>query len=163
MINDTQKTWVDADTICTSDKWNFKDNVYAGKELGEFGIETVVGGVLKLNSGSDILNYLIKESQSFNKEKIIWGEIGPLLVNKAFQKFNYMQYAYDPKIFCGISYKEWWKLWNPNFKNEILELEKVGNSISIYNQMVTRNNINKNELPNGSAIEYFYNKFVNIK
>jgi hypothetical protein len=155
MINKTGLAWVDADTICLTKEWEFKDNTYAGLEGN-----TVVGGVLSLPQNSEALRFLIKKSTNFDKTKIKWTDIGPALVNKAFRLYNLMNYVYDEKTFCGIHFSEWKKLWDPNYRGEIKLLEKTAKSISVYNSMVTRSGIDKEFLPKGSAMEYFYQKFV---
>lgn len=155
MIYKTGLAWVDADTICLTSDWNFKEDTYAGLEK-----DMVVGGVLSLPQDSDAIRYLIKKSTTFDKTKIKWIDVGPALVDKAFRKYNLMDYVYSQETFCGIHFSEWQKLWNPKFLKEIKKLEKNGKSISIYNSMVTRSEIDKNFLPRGSAMDYFYRKFV---
>lgn len=155
MIYKTGLAWVDADTICLSPNWDFPDNIYAGFEK-----DTVVGGVLSLPKDSQALKYLIKASTRFDKTKIKWIDVGPAMVDKVFRKYNLMQYVYGQEIFCGIHFSEWHKLWDKKYIKEIRKLEKTGKSISVYNSMVTRSGINKNILPRGSAMEYFYRKFV---
>jgi hypothetical protein len=155
MINETGLPWVDADTICVSDDWNFKNNIYAGYEG-----KIVVGGVLSLPQESPAIKYMIQKSENFNKEKINWVEIGPALVNETFKKFRLMKYVYSEETFCGIHYSKWEKLWKPEFLEEIKELEQRAHSISAYNSMVTFSGRDKNRLPKGSAMEYFYRKFV---
>lgn len=155
MIQKTGLAWVDADTICLTSNWNFKDNIYAGFEK-----DMVVGGVLSLPQDSPALKYLIKKSTSFDKTKINWIDVGPALVDKTFRKHDLMDYVYSEQTFCGIHFSEWQKLWKPKFFKEIKRLERTGKSISIYNSMVTRAEIDKNVFPRGSAMEYFYRKFV---
>jgi hypothetical protein len=163
MINKTGLVWVDADTICLSDNWDFKDNIFASLELGSE--PSVVGGVLSLKQNSEILNYLIDEVNYVDKRSMSWSELGPHLLDKAFKKFDYMEYAYDWTVFLGIRIDEWKMLWDPSSVslNRILNLYNTSKAISIYNHMCTRegiNKINKNVLPKGSAMEYFYDKFV---
>jgi hypothetical protein len=158
MIKKTGKIWVDADIICLSDNWEFKDNIFASLELG-YNDFCVVGGVLSLNKDSEIINYLIDEVNKIDKEHMSWSDMGPNLLNQAFKKFNYMEYAYDQKIFSGINFQDWHSLWDPNSLNKILDLYNTSKSISVYNQMCTRNNIDKNNLPEGSAMQYFYKKY----
>ena len=155
MMNATGLPWADADTICVSDEWNFKDNIYAGYEG-----KIVVGGVLSLPQEHPALKYMIDKSLKFNKEKINWVEIGPALVNETFRKFRLMKYVHSEETFCGIHYSKWKKLWEPDDLEEIKSLEKRSHSISAYNSMVTFSGIDKNNLPKGSAMEYFYRKFV---
>ena len=73
MIKKTGKIWVDADTICLSDNWEFKDNIFASIELG-YNDFCVVGGVLSLNKDSEIINYLIYEVNKIDKEHMSWSD-----------------------------------------------------------------------------------------
>jgi hypothetical protein len=156
MIKKTGLTWVDADTVCLSPDWDSLGDTYACLEN-----ETVVGGVLSLPKDSEALDYLIRKSTQFDKTKIKWTDVGPALVDKAFRSFGLMEHVYPMDIFCGIHWSKWEKLWNPKYIKEIKKLEQTGKSISIYNSMVTRSGIDKNNFPKGSAMDYFYNKFIN--
>jgi hypothetical protein len=158
MIQKTGLAWVDADSICLSDSWHFEDDIFASYEIGI--TPSVVGGVLSLNKDSEILKYLINEVDSVDKSSMLWTELGPQLLNKAFLKFDYMKYAYDWKILLGIQIHEWNMLWNPATFPIILSRSMNSKCISVYNQMCTRAGIDKNVLPRGSAMEYFYYKFI---
>jgi hypothetical protein len=155
MINKTGLAWVDADTICLSSDWEDLGDTFACFEKN-----LIVGGVLKLPQESKALRYLIKKSSEFDKEKINWIDVGPALVDKAFRKFNLLNYVHPMETFCGIHWSEWSKLWDPNHFKEIKILEKKSKSISVYHSMTTRAGIDKNDLPTNSAIKYFYDKFV---
>jgi hypothetical protein len=159
MIKQTGRAWVDTDIICMSSDWNFKDNIFASLEKTAIG-DFVTGGVLGLPKDSEIVDWLVNESTNYDKSKIFWSEVGPFMVTDAFKKFNFMEYVYPQETFCGININDFEDLWNPNKLQDILSLESVSKSISAYNQMTTRAKIDKNNLPNGSAIEYFYNKFI---
>lgn len=158
MIQKTGLAWVDADTICLSSDWNFKDNIFASFEEGFHPI--IVGGVLSLPKDSEIVKYLVDNVEKINKKTAAWGSMGPHLVNKAFNEYNYLEYVYNYKVFLGIHIHEWNLLWEPAGLDFILGLYSTTKSISAYNQMVTRAKIDKNNLPKGSAMEFFYNRFV---
>lgn len=156
MIKKTGLAWVDADVICTTSDWEFKDNIYCSKEL-ETNIAT--GSVLSMPADSEAIEFLIKESEAFDKKRITWVEIGPALVDKAFKKYGLSEYIYDYHVFCGIGYSQWYWFWRPEHLENMLKIEKISKAISICNFMCTVNSINKNELPEGTAIKYFYDKF----
>lgn len=155
MIKKTGLTWVDADTICLSSDWDDLGDTYASIEN-----DTVVGGVLALPQNSPALNYLIKKSTNFDKTKIKWTDVGPALVDKAFRSYELMGYVHPMETFCGIHWSDWKQLWMPQFLREIKKLEQTSKSISVYHSMTTRGDIDKNDLPKGSAMDYFYRKFV---
>ena len=160
MIDVFDLIWVDADVICLDSDWNLKDNTFIGREKTD--TENLTGSVLKLPQGSDVLRYMIDKSNSFDQTKIIWAEVGPSLVTEAIEKFNYLEYVQPYTTFSGISWFEWSKIWNPEYKDEIINLNKTRKtkSISVYNHTCTINGIDKENLPPGSAIDYFYKKFV---
>lgn len=157
MIQNTDLAWTDLDNICLSDKWDF-DNIIAGFE-DDNGVKQVVGAVLYLKPDSEILKYLIDKSSSFDKTKIVWAEIGPKLVHEAFNIFNLIDHVQDTNTFYPIKYTEWDLLWKPSTKKIALEKVSQSKCISIYHHMVKRAGIDRNKFPQGSAIEYFYNKF----
>jgi hypothetical protein len=159
MIKNTGRAWVDADTICLSSNWNFKNNTFASLEESNTG-SSVVGGVLGLPQNSEIVEYLVKESTLYDKSKITWSQVGPVLLDKAFKKFNYMNYTHPQETFCGIKVQEFEYLWNPDKLDYILSLEKISKSISVYNQMATKHKKDKNNFQKGSPLDYFYKKFV---
>lgn len=155
MIKKTGLAWVDADTICLSPNWDDLGDTYACLEN-----ETVVGGVLSLPQNSKALDFLIKESTQFDKTKIKWTNVGPELVDKAFRTYKLMNYVHPMETFCGIHWSQWQNLWKPEKFKEIRRLERSSKSLSVYHSMTTRGGIDKNVLPKGSAMEYFYKKFV---
>lgn len=155
MIRKTGLTWVDADTICLSPNWDNLGDIYACMEKN-----IVVGGVLKLPQNSKALSYLIRRSSLFDKNQITWAEVGPVLVDRAFKRYDLMEYVHPMETFCGIHWSDWQKLWDPKYLREIKLLEKTSKSISVYHTMTTRAKIDKNYLPPNSAMEYFYDKFV---
>jgi hypothetical protein len=159
MIKQTGMTWVDADVLCMSADWKFKDNIFASLEKTSIG-DFVTGAVLGLPKDSEIIEWLVHESTNYDKNKIFWSEVGPSMVTNGFKKFNYMEYVYPQEIFCGISIYDFEDLWNPDKLQDILSLEGISKSISAYNQMTTRAKKDKNNFPIGSALDYFYNKFI---
>jgi FkbM family methyltransferase len=160
MIKKTGLAWVDADTICLSSEWDFKDGIFASLESGDHG-SFVVGGVLGLPQDSEIIDYLIDESTKYDKTKMTWSEIGPVLVDRAFKKFNLMSYVHPQETFCGIKIHESEYMWRPDKLEYILSLQDKSKSISVYNQTATRNGYDKNIFPVGSPLDYFHNKFFN--
>ena len=159
MIFNTGNVWVDADTLCRSSDWNFKNNIFASYEHWEHGAN-VVNGVLSLPQKSSIVKYLITKTKNINKNNMKWGDLGPILLNEAFHKFKYMRYAYPPEVFCGIKVFDCKFFWDPSKLEYILSIGEPTKSISIYNTMATTYGLDKNNFPKGSPLDYFYNKFV---
>ena len=155
MIQKTGLTWTDTDSICLRSDWDFGDYLFGFEED-----ERLANGILRMPQDSDLIKFLIKNSVEFDKSKIVWSEIGPLLVTKGAKMFDVLKYAQTPDVFYPVHFWQWKKIWNKNYKQEVLSKSKDSHTLQIWNQFLNREGIDKNKLPKGSAIEYFYNKFV---
>lgn len=155
MIQKTGLTWTDTDSICLRSDWDFGDYLFGYEEDGR-----LANGILRMPQDSDLVNMLINNSVKYNKEKIKWSEIGPLLVTKCAKKLKLLHYAEPPSTFYPIHFWQWKKIWLKDYRKEVLLKCKDAHTLQIWNQFLNREGIDKNNLPKGSAIEYFYNKFV---
>ena len=155
MIQKTGLTWTDTDSICLRSDWDFGDYLFGFEE------ETrLANGILRMPQDSDLVKFLIKYSVNYDKDKIVWSEIGPLLVTKGAKKLKLLGYAEPPEVFYPIHFWQWKKIWSPDHKQEVLDKCDGAHTLQIWNQFLNREGIDKNNLPKGSAIEYYYNKFV---
>lgn len=161
MIHDHDLIWVDADTLCCSADWDFfKDGILFG---GEYGQDGFVQGVLKFPPESLIAKYLVTKSRAYDKSKIKWAEIGPHLLTQAVYRFGLEGYAQSPKTLCMITIPEAKKFWTSNHSREIIQRtqDPEVKSASLYNGALTVfGNMNTDKIPNGSAMQYFYRKYV---
>jgi hypothetical protein len=155
MIQKTGLTWTDTDSICLRSDWDFGDYLFGFEEPGR-----LANGILRMPQDSELVNFLINNSVKYDKSKIVWSEIGPLLVTKGAKRLGVLKYAQEPKVFYPIHFWQWKKIWNKDYKQEVLDKCKDAHTLQIWNQFLNREGIDKNKLPKGSAIEYFYNKFV---
>jgi hypothetical protein len=155
MIKKTGLTWTDTDSICLRSDWDFGDYLFGFEED-----DRLANGILRMPQDSELIEFLIKNSVKYDKTKIVWSEIGPLLVTKGAKRFNVLKYAQQPEVFYPVHFWQWKKIWNKDYKQEVLDKCKDAHTLQIWNQFLNREGIDKNKLPKGSAIEYFYNKFV---
>jgi hypothetical protein len=157
MIKDTGDCWVDTDIICLGADWNFGEYTYGYEDL-----YYVANSILKLPKNSNIVDDLYQQSMEIIKynDKNAWGDTGPHLLTKLLKKHDLEGYARDIKTFYPINYTEWDKIWNPRYLTEVLDQTKDSKSLQLWNQYLTRNKVNKNSLPKGSAIKYFASKFL---
>lgn len=155
MIKKTGLTWTDTDSICLRADWDFGDYLFGFEED-----DRLANGILRMPQDSELINYLIKNSVEFDKSKIVWSEIGPLLVTKGAKKFNVLKYAQTPEVFYPVHFWQWKKIWSPEYRREVLQKCESAHTLQIWNQFLNREGIDKNKLPKRSAIEYFYKKFV---
>lgn len=157
MIQQTGLTWTDTDNICLKNDWNFSEYLF-GMQGGPHKI--VANGLLRAPANSKIISELVEISSSFDKEKIIWGEIGPQLVTAKIKKYNLEQYIQKPKVFYPINYWEWKWIFEPNYKTKVLTLCSKSHTLQIWNQMLSREGYNNNMFNPGSAMQFFYDKYV---
>ena len=154
MIQKTGLTWTDTDSICLRSDWDFGDYLFGFEED-----DRLANGILRMPQESELINFLIKNSVKYDKSKIVWSEIGPLLVTKGAKKFNVLKYAQTPDVFYPVHFWQWKKIWDKKYLQEVLDKCENAHTLQIWNQFLNREGIDKNKLPKGSAIDYFYNKF----
>lgn len=155
MIQKTGLTWTDTDSICLKSDWNFGNYLFGFEEDNR-----LANGILRIPQDSDLINFLIKKSVNYDKNKIVWSEIGPLLVTRGAEKFKLLQYAQPPNVFYPIHFWQWKKIWSKEDKQEVLDKIKESHTLQIWNQFLNREGIDKNNLPRGSAIHYLYKKYL---
>lgn len=155
MIKKTGLIWTDTDSICLKASWNFGEYIFGFEEE-----QRLANGILKMPQDSELIDFLIDNSVKYDKSKIVWSEIGPLLVTKGAKRFKVLRYAQPPEVFYPVHFWQWKKIWLKDYTNEVLDKCKGAHTLQIWNQFLNREGIDKNKLPKGSAIEYFYNKFV---
>jgi hypothetical protein len=154
MIQKTGLTWTDTDSICLRSDWDFGDYLFGFEED-----DRLANGILRMPKESELINFLIKNSVKYDKSKIVWSEIGPLLVTKGAKKFNVIKYAQTPDVFYPVHFWQWKKIWDKKYLQEVLDKCKDAHTLQIWNHFLNREGIDKNKLPKGSAIDYFYKKF----
>lgn len=156
MIKKTGKTWVDMDTVCLSSDWNFGSKTYASY-IGQH----VNTAVLSMDKDSEAIDYLIENASKIytmlNEEKINYRVIGSLLLTPTFEKFNLMDNVLPEIVLTGISYGDSDRLFK---KYDPLLISPESKSIAMYNSNFRGREHEKNDLPKGSFLEYFYNKYV---
>lgn len=155
MIKKTGLTWTDTDSICLRSDWDFAEYLFGFEEDGR-----LANGILRMPQDSELINFLIKNSIKYDKTKIVWSEIGPLLVTEGAERFDVLKYAQPPEVFYPIHFWQWKKIWDKDYLQEVLNKCKDAHTLQIWNQFLNREGIDKNKLPKGSAIDYFYGKFV---
>lgn len=157
MIKKTGKVWADLDTVCLSDDWNFGSKTYAS-----FIGHDVSNSVLSIDKDHEVLDYLVEKASEIynyiNEETLNYRIIGSILLTNAFKEFKLMDNVLPEDVLIGLSYSNSEKLFIPGNINNIIS--KNSKAVSIFNSNFRGREHEKNILPNGSSLEYFYNKFV---
>lgn len=157
MIQDTGLIWTDTDNICLRADWDTPEYLF-GLQGGPH--ELVAIGILKIPQGSELLLKIIDESTKFDKDKIVWGEIGPQLLTQYIHEYNLKHFIRPVRTFYPVNYWEWEQIWKPKYKAMLLDKCKNSYTLQVWNQMRNRKGLDPNVLPTGSAMEHFYNLYV---
>lgn len=156
MLQDTDLIWTDTDNICLRPDWPEQEYLF-GMQGGSH--ELVAIGVLAAPRGSDLVSRLVNKSLSFNKNNIVWGEIGPQLLTKEIRRLGLQQYVLPPKAFYPVDYWDWETLWQKQNKKQVWNACKGSYTLQIWNQMRNRKGLDPDILPAGSIMEHFYNLY----
>jgi hypothetical protein len=82
MIKEHGLIWTDTDSICLRSDWDFTDYIFAFEEEGKLS-----NSVLGMPKDCELIDFLIEKSQQYDKTKIVWAELGPLLLTEGVNKF----------------------------------------------------------------------------
>jgi hypothetical protein len=159
MIQKTGHTWTDCDVVCLSSNWDFDTDILAGIENNPER-NLVVGSVLRLPQNSEILNYLIDKATGLDKTKIAWGDLGPELLTKAFDKFGLTDRALPMTAFAGVAPKDFMYFWDPSKLEYLLSFGEDTKAMTFYNQMIRWADMDTSSFPKGSPLDYFHKKFI---
>lgn len=157
MLQQTNLTWTDTDNICLKDNWDFSEYLF-GMQGGPHKI--VANGLLRAPKDSKFVSDLVEISNEFDKDRIVWGEIGPQLVTAKIKEYRLEEYIQKPRVFYPVNYWEWKWIFEPDYKTRVLSLSSKSHTLQIWNQMLNREGYNNNMFKPGSAMQYFYEKYV---
>lgn len=155
MLAETELIWTDTDSICLRPDWDFGDYIFGYEEPGKLS-----NSVLRAPGNSPLAKQLLKEAFEFDRSKIVWSEIGPQLITRLITELGLSEHVQEPNIFYPVHYWQWETIWNRKNLRQVLDLCEGSYTLQIWNQFLNRNDIDKNKLPQGSAIAYFYDKYV---
>lgn len=158
MINKTGDVWVDADTILlTSDLSELEEKEYMFTK-GKFE-NLYLAGVLKAPKDSQLISELVKKSTSISLgSRSRFAEIGPFLFDPEIKNQGLEEHCIPLSKLCLYSFLDWKNLWDPDKLSMVIENAKDAYMASVYTSAVE--GVNRQVFPAGSAMEYFYNKFV---
>lgn len=162
MIKQTKNMWVDADTLCLSDYFfEDADFVFIHQTTADKW-EEFAGGILKISNNDKIVDDLIARTENKISSGLgHWCDIGPTLLTDIVNDYELGKFAVNANLVNMFTYyMDGQKFWKPEFREEIISNSKHCYSATFFNGGLTAAGIDKNVLTPGSAIEYFYNKFV---
>lgn len=104
--------WADTDLVCLR-PFNFTGDYVFSSELS-LGRQMVNIGAIKSPVGAEIMSYVWNVCQTKDPAKLVWGETGPALMERAVSKFAMQKYVCDWKTFCPIGFRDWTRLLDPD-------------------------------------------------
>tara|TARA_R100000008_G_scaffold86891_1_gene82492 strand:+ start:8618 stop:9340 length:723 start_codon:yes stop_codon:yes gene_type:complete len=135
--------WVDTDQVCLK-HFDFPDAyVFSSEEVMPFGEENqhINAGVIKAPKGNPVTKRAFDICMSKEKEKLVWGEIGPRLVKSSVETFQLQPFVKHFTAFCPIPGALWNIFLNPevnfNFDDGVY-------GIHLWNEMWRRAEQDKN-------------------
>lgn len=161
MIYMTGETWVDADTICLNDSFlDTREYAFIEESSGYF-----AGGILKMPQNSGMAKSILKDAleRRHNAVTTDWCYLGPTLVTKWVKHFGLQNHAIPNNMVSFFpNSHESIKLWDKEFTDQILKESSEAYCMTPFNGGLTKNGFAhlKNTMPDGSAIKYFYDKFL---
>ena len=156
--------WIDADLLCVRPIKLKEDYVFSSEPDEEYKFKRINAGLIKLPKGSKeaLLGMEIQRQrkQDILEGKIPWGS-GPEAVRKIVEKFDLSKYVLPWWGICNCFYEHFAILFDPRYKvkgaiNNVKEMPKDMLCIHLWNEVLRRNNINKNgKFHHASLIEFF--------
>lgn len=160
MIQQTGLTWTDTDNICLKKNWSFPEYLF-GMQGGPH--KVIANGLLRAPKDSDFIKELVEISDKFDKGKIVWGEIGPQLVTAKIKEHGLGRYVQEPRVFYPVNYWEWKWIFEPEYRSKVLRQSGNSHTLQIWNQMLNREGYDNNNFKPGSAMQHFYEMYVEKK
>jgi mannosyltransferase OCH1-like enzyme len=104
--------WADTDLVCL-EPFEFGDDFVFSSEFS-LGRQMVNIGAIKVPAGSEIMSYMWDVCQTKDPARLVWGETGPALMQKAVDRFSMQEFVKPWKTFCPIGFRDWTKLLDPD-------------------------------------------------
>jgi hypothetical protein len=106
--------WVDTDVVCLK-PFDFEDTYVFATEQKPDRTTRVASCVIKSPAGADYLRYCLDVCDAKDKAKVVWGEIGPWLMDDAINRFNLHEYCAPVHVFNPIDYFKFTDILAPDF------------------------------------------------
>ncbi len=153
LLLDKGNYWVDMDVVCLrpfdigweyifsgAKRWKLTDPFH--REL------SIQSCVIKAPPGSEIMKYCFEVSSGKNPSDLIWGEIGPTLLDSAVHEFGLLDYISQNGAFTTTDWPHWNRLISNSPMVSYWERLKIAlhhpYSIHFYNEMWRQGKADKN-------------------
>lgn len=159
--------WADTDLICVKPFKSEDDYVFSSEPNELYNNNIITSSFIKMPKGSKValrgINIQKEQKKLILSGEVPWGS-GPKTVQTIVQEFNLFKYVLPWKATCNCYYDHFITLFISTFKprGAITTVKEIPNEmicIHLWNELIRRQNINKDSTfdPN-SIIEYFKRK-----
>jgi Glycosyltransferase sugar-binding region containing DXD motif len=139
--------WVDTDVVCLK-PFDFEQPFVFALEATdpvwrkEMGPAHATNSVLKAPKGSAIMACAFETALAKEPQLLVWGEIGPVLMEKCITVYGLEAYVQDIEVFCPLGPWQWQRLLEPG-----ADVGITGRSYSIHlcQDMWRRAHVNKDQ------------------
>lgn len=162
--------WVDLDVVCLKPFNLIQDYVFSGvKKRRLLGLGTaktfIQSCVIKTPPGSEIMKYCYEVSNNKNPKELVWGEIGPNLLQSAVIKFEMDKYISSSGAFTTNDWPHWHRFISGSLARFWIEWIKIitysSYGIHLYNEMWHQNQTDKNgSFPKNSIYEWLKRRYL---
>ena len=162
--------WIDADLLCVRPIKLTQDYVFSSEPDQEYKSKYINAGLIKLPKGSKEA-LLGMEIQKDRKKDILegiisWGS-GPATVKKIVEDFKLSKYVLPWWGICNCFYEDYKILFDPVIRKEkaintVAEIPKDMFCIHLWNEVLRRNNLDKNAKFNDDSLIEFFKRKHNI-
>ena len=162
--------WVDMDVICLrpfdleqeyvfsgAKKWKLTDPLHPALFIQSC--------VIKTPPGSEIMEYCYEVSSSKNPSDLVWGEIGPNLLESAVFRFGMQKHVAPNGSFTAVDWRYWNRMISGSYLLTSIERLKLklcrSYSIHLYNEMWRQSHTDKNgDFPTFSIYERLKSRYL---
>ena len=148
MLAETDYLWVDADTVCLRDDWDFGDYVFGYQEPFK-----VTNNVLGYPKDSTLAKRLVSEAQY--EEGREYDALGPVLLTRIIAELGLGGQVQDQRVFNPLHWTEYALPYDPEKFNYLLGRIKGSHAVSLSNYLLKFHKFNREEFPPGSLLDFW--------
>ena len=163
--------WADTDLLCTKYFKFEEDFVISSEPDKNYEHSTINAGLLKfkINSKEALEGIMIQRKQKMEilNGNVAWSS-GPKTVSKIVEKFNLEKYVLPWQGICNCTWFDFQSIFDPYYKpnekiiNKVEDIPEQMVCIHLWNEILRRNNIDKNISFHPSCLYEIYKKKHNI-
>jgi len=160
MLKQEKVTWVDMDVVCLSDDW--KETDYMWGKATRMGPNEINNAILRIPSEAPILDFMINYIEEHDKTTFAKTDPGPVLLGDSVVDFGLQEFTREESEFYPI---HWAEAFLGVFKNlNAVTQGRINENTRCFHfwgsQVLESAGMNKEEIQEGSFLEWATNKFV---